>query len=125
MTDSSIMCHYDQTVFACRCWRWGNFRNHCPAEYRIGETCGSRLVWKTINSPEICTLCVSREKKVRRYKKAEADYARWKGDSQRKASAAKAHEEMLELWQEIQNIDNERSARYYALGGNRATRVRA
>ena len=73
----------------------------------------------------MCTLCVSRERKVRRYKKAEADFMRWKDDPKRKASAAKAQEEMRDIWQEIQDIDNERSTRYYALGGRGATRIRA
>ena len=125
VTDSKTMCYYEQTVFTCRDWRWGNFRQRCPDQYRIGETCGKRLVHENNYSQDQCTLCVAREKKVRRFKKAEADYARWKDDPKRKASAAKAREEMRELAQDIQDIDDQRAARYYDLGGRGAARVRA
>ncbi|EMT73999.1 hypothetical protein FOC4_h10017277, partial [Fusarium odoratissimum] len=26
-------------------WRWGKFREQCNKEYRIGETCGLKLVY--------------------------------------------------------------------------------
>ena len=113
------MCFYDHIVFSCGDWKWGNFRKHCQKEYRIGEVCGMRLANNTFYEPEKCGICGNLEKKQRRYAKAKSDFERWRGDPARKASAAKAQEEMGVLISEMNKLEAERSAKYSNVGSNR------
>ncbi|KAH6646816.1 hypothetical protein BKA67DRAFT_580643 [Truncatella angustata] len=57
------MCFYDQTVWACGFWKWGSFRSQCTKEYRIGETCGMKLVWSTDIQEAECITCNNISKK--------------------------------------------------------------
>jgi hypothetical protein len=61
------VCFYDQYVFKCRDFRWGNFNKHCTKEYRRGETCGTKLINDVLPQTKDCTLCEKIERKTRRY----------------------------------------------------------
>lgn len=113
------MCYYDQQRYRCHDWKWGNFRQHCQREYRMGETCGMKLVYDTKNVAENCTLCEKLERKRRRLDKAAADHQRWEGDPARKASREKAYEDIVALKAEIERLTSERHARYVTVGNPR------
>ena len=119
------MCYYDQTLFGCGDWKWGNFRKHCNKEYRMGETCGLKLVNNTHREPGMkCATCISLDKKNRRYAKAKSDYDRWIVDSTRQASAAKAAEECQVLYREIEDLQAQRISKFNNINGNRGSRQR-
>lgn len=106
------MCYYENYVWECQDFKWGNFRQKCHAEYRMGETCGGpKLVYDTYRLQGKCPMCQAIDKKVRRYEKARSDYTRWVNDPQRQASAAKALEDMNALYQDIQKMTADREAR--------------
>ena len=50
------MCCYDALEMACKCWKWGHFREHCALEYRTGETCGLKLVMNRYQSVDKCQI---------------------------------------------------------------------
>ncbi|KAK5156730.1 hypothetical protein LTS14_004942 [Recurvomyces mirabilis] len=111
------MCFYDNHRFACNDWKWGNFRQHCHAEYRTGETCGMKMVYQTLAVAEKCQMCQKIERKQRRYEKHRADYGRWvqENPTKYKFSIEKAVEEMKVLAEEIKRLQ----ARYMAVGNPR------
>jgi hypothetical protein len=113
------MCYYDQYRWACGDWKWGNFKRHCQNEYRMGETCGMKLIYNTLPTPGNCPFCEKIEKKQRRYEKMRSDYLRWYEDPARQASAAKAYEDMATLLQEINTIKAERQSRMQSVGNPR------
>ncbi|KAF4471715.1 hypothetical protein FALBO_1384 [Fusarium albosuccineum] len=51
------MCFYNQFVWTCGYWKWGQFRERCYKEHRTGETCGLRLVYESHGWPVACSLC--------------------------------------------------------------------
>ncbi|KAH7308500.1 hypothetical protein B0I35DRAFT_442073 [Stachybotrys elegans] len=87
------MCYFDQIRWACGYWRWGRHRQHCNKEYRIGETCGLKLVYETRAELDVCKLCHSIEKKQRRYDKMYRDIQRWR-ETQRHVDIGRIHDEM-------------------------------
>lgn len=115
------MCYYDNYKFACNDWKWGNFRQHCSREYRIGETCGTKLVFQTIPLAEHCTMCEKLEKKQRRRAKHYADYTRWAQQDpvKYKFSIAKACEDIKSLDDEIYALQGEKASRYKNIGNPR------
>lgn len=74
---TSKMCFYDQYVYQCKDYKWGNFRVHCNKEYRTGETCGMKLVHDTHQLVDKCKPCQAIDKKLRRIAKEEENLARW------------------------------------------------
>ncbi|KAH7113079.1 hypothetical protein EDB81DRAFT_826637 [Dactylonectria macrodidyma] len=52
-----MMCYFDQVVWACGNWKWGRFRQQCNKEYRIGETCGLKLVYGRQDEAKKCKVC--------------------------------------------------------------------
>lgn len=113
------MCYYEQYRFECGDWKWGNFKRHCQSEYRMGETCGMKLIFHTLPLTSKCALCEKIEKKHRRYEKTKADYSRWYQDPTRQASAAKALEDLHALAAEIQGIQAEKQSRMQNVGNAR------
>ncbi|KAJ3545030.1 hypothetical protein NM208_g2726 [Fusarium decemcellulare] len=51
------MCYFDQVVWPCGNWRWSSFRKQCNKEYRIGETCGLKLVYDRQDPKTPCAIC--------------------------------------------------------------------
>ncbi|KPA42348.1 hypothetical protein FLAG1_04776 [Fusarium langsethiae] len=80
------MCYFDQTRWTCGFWRWGHFRQQCNKEYRMGETCGLKLVYETKDERDACKLCHDIEKKQRRYDKMWRDVQRWQREGNRNAT---------------------------------------
>jgi hypothetical protein len=100
------MCFYEQYVYACRDWKWGNFRQHCQAEYRTGETCGMKMVYQALGLPEKC--------------KHIDDYNRWRREPKRyQASIEKALGDIKVLEGEINGLKSEKHDRYRAIGNSR------
>ena len=52
------MCFYNAVKMACKCWRWGEFRQHCSRENRVGEVCGMKLVMERHQSMVKCKICI-------------------------------------------------------------------
>ncbi|KAK6435214.1 hypothetical protein LTR95_008599 [Oleoguttula sp. CCFEE 5521] len=114
------MCFYDQYQFACRDWKWGNFRQHCQKEYRTGETCGMKMIYQTLGLPEKCKFCQRIEAKQRRLAKHKDDYQRWAQEPSRyRASMEKALEEIKALANEIHSLAAEKNDRYKMIGNSR------
>ena len=114
------MCFYEQYVYACRDWKWGNFRQHCQAEYRTGETCGMKLTYRDVHLQEKCKICLKIEAKQRRRQKHVDDYNRWSKDSRRyQASIEKAVGDIKALDNEIKTLVSEKNDRYNRVGNSR------
>lgn len=117
---TETMCYYDNYKYACQDWKWGNFRQHCQQEYRTGETCGMKMIYRTIGLPEHCAFCEKIEKKERRIAKARSDVARWAVEPHRyRASIEKAQDDIHALKLEIDLIQSEKDRRYANIGNSR------
>ncbi|KAF4472066.1 hypothetical protein FALBO_1025 [Fusarium albosuccineum] len=63
------MCYFDQVVWPCGNWRWSSFRKQCNKEYRIGETCGLKLVYDRQDPKHPCVICrgiTAKENRIRK-----------------------------------------------------------
>ncbi|KAI1623697.1 hypothetical protein EDD37DRAFT_632216 [Exophiala viscosa] len=38
------MCYYARVDYRCGDWKWGNMKQRCPRQHRMGETCGAKLL---------------------------------------------------------------------------------
>ncbi len=72
------MCFCDQWEFACKCFKWGPFRQHCSKEYRTGETCGMKLVMNRHQSAEKCKICTKIDTKERSIAREEERLRHWR-----------------------------------------------
>lgn len=81
------MCFYDQYVYECSYWKWGNFRQHCQGEYRTGDTCGMKMVYRSVALSSKCKTCLRIEAKERSMAKLVADYNRWRTKPERYGQA--------------------------------------
>lgn len=116
----TTMCFYEQYVYQCRDWKWGNFRQHCQAEYRTGETCGMKMVYHSVPLQEKCKLCLKIEAKERRRAKHVDDYNRWRKEPRRyQASIEKAIGDIKALENEIGQLRSEKADRYARVGNSR------
>jgi hypothetical protein len=111
------MCFFDQHRFACGDWKWGHFRQHCAKEYRIGETCGMKLIMQTVPVGTKCKLCEKIDTKQRR-RAAEVDRInRWQREGVKfRASIDKSMEAVKHLDREIYDLGCERSRRLQGIG---------
>ncbi|KAI0193100.1 hypothetical protein F4808DRAFT_361239 [Astrocystis sublimbata] len=91
------MCFFEQTRWRCGFWRWGLFREQCNKEYRMGETCGLKFVYNTINEPDVCKMCKDIDKKRRKEAKLDSDIRRWARETNRSASIEKANRDLKEV----------------------------
>ena len=91
------MCFFEQIRWSCGFWKWGRFREQCTTEYRIGETCGLKLVFETNHSDSCCSLCEKIAKKKRRITKMTADIERWKRDGNRPATIERTKSNAAEI----------------------------
>ena len=97
------MCYYEMSRWQCGFWKWGKFRQQCNKEYRTGETCGMKLVYMTLDEPDVCKLCHDIEKKQRRIDKMRRDIDRWHREGNRTATIERTTEEMKEVENQIYN----------------------
>jgi hypothetical protein len=102
------MCFYDANEMACRCWKWGHFRQHCSKEYRTGETCGIKLVMNRYSLPEKCKICTKIDTKERCIRKEEDKIRRWRKESNRNASIQKAQDDIYKLESDIERLKYDR-----------------
>ena len=79
------MCFYDANEMACKCWKWGHFRQHCAKEFRTGETCGMKLVMNRYQIAEKCKLCQKIDAKERQIRKEQERIRRWRSEGMRSA----------------------------------------
>ena len=104
------MCYYDVYRWECGDWKWGNFRQHCAREYRLGETCGIKLMFaggtRRLNGD--CQLCLNIQKKQRRLQKAEAELKYTTPDlhPRRQAAAQVNYEAIIELQNDIRRMED-------------------
>lgn len=112
----SIMCYFDQTRWTCGYWRWGHFRQQCNKEYRMGETCGLKLVYETKPEQGVCKLCRDMEKKQRRYDKMWRDVERWQREGGKPATVERTMGEMQEVLGQIYRLKDEHDHRLQSLG---------
>lgn len=111
------MCFYDQIRYACGDWKWSHFRQHCNREYRIGETCGMKLVSSTIPSSDLCKLCEKLKTKYRRRAAEVERIQRWSQEPSRyRASIEKAMGTINDLDDEIRGILGEKQKRAMNIG---------
>ncbi|CAI6331936.1 unnamed protein product [Periconia digitata] len=111
------MCFFDQHRFACGDWKWGHFRQHCAKEYRIGETCGMKLIMQTIAVGQKCRLCEKIETKMRRRATEMDRIARWQREGHKfKASIEKSIDQVRSLDCEIYDLNCERGRRLQGIG---------
>jgi len=110
------MCYFEQTRWACGYWRWGHFRQQCNKEYRMGETCGLKLVYETKTEKDVCKICHDTEKKQRRYDKMCRDIQRWQREGNRNATIERTCGEMQEALGQIYRMREEHDHRLQFLG---------
>ena len=110
------MCYFDQTRWKCGYWKWGHFRQQCNKEYRMGETCGLKLVYETKEEPENCKLCSDLSKKQRRYDKMYRDVDRWQQEGNRSATIERTCGEMQEVLNQIFRLKEDHDTRLQTLG---------
>ncbi|KAH0489714.1 hypothetical protein TgHK011_010131 [Trichoderma gracile] len=113
--DGVTMCYFEQTRWSCGYWRWGHFKQQCNKEYRMGETCGLKLVYHTIPDPDVCRLCHDREKKERRLSKMVSDVERWQKEGNRSATIERTEGEMAVVREQICAMQKEHAARQFSL----------
>jgi hypothetical protein len=107
----SEMCFYEQYQFVCGDWKWGNFREHCNKEYRMGETCGMKLVYQVKEQPSKCKFCEKVDTKLRRIEEQRDRIARWIREGRNPASIEKSKDTIRQLDYEIEFINREISFR--------------
>ena len=113
------MCFYDQFEFACKDFRWGNFREHCNKEYRRGETCGMKLVHQVIEKPDICAICEKINRKTRRWYSYDEKLKTWEAEgrlAELSATVEKYRADQAEVGLDIQRLQGERQERARAIG---------
>lgn len=104
------MCFYARTDYACGDWKWGNMKEQCPREHRIGETCGAKLshIDSNITSPQLCRICTEITAKRRRLAKAQADLTRYTTERKLPALAAAKEQEIQDIQQALVKLNDQR-----------------
>lgn len=115
------MCFYEMFRFECGDWKWGNFKQHCNKEYRMGETCGMKLVLETFEQPNKCRLCEKYHTKLRKREAECTRIKRWESESKNPASVEKAYQNIRSLDAEIQSLYGEITTRRTNISGSRAS----
>ena len=114
------MCFYDQFRFSCGDFKWGHFREHCSRESRVGETCGTKVVYAYHDVEYRCRHCIKFDSKMRRYSAERDRIARWSREGCRFAASIERAEDNVKSLEEtirkIQQYRKERASRYGALG---------
>lgn len=95
------MCFFDQTRWSCGFWRWGNLREQCSREYRIGETCGLKLVYDTDFKETICHICEHISRKTNRMDDMARKIERWRREGDRPATIERTESDIASLSQAI------------------------
>jgi hypothetical protein len=105
------MCYYATTDYVCGDWKWGNMKERCPRQHRMGETCGAKLVHheSVTKSDQECKICQEMQIKVRRLRKEQDNVARWRKEGTKfSASIEKAERESGALREQIEEMYSRR-----------------
>jgi hypothetical protein len=106
------MCFFDQHRFTCGDWKWGHFRQHCHRDYRIGETCGMKLVMQIVPVEMNCKLCEKIDTKTRRLAAEVERVHRWEKEGNKfQASIRKSNEMIRVLHGELSDLRSEKARR--------------
>jgi hypothetical protein len=107
------MCFYTRTDYACGDWKWGNMKERCPRQHRIGESCGAKLshIDSNIESTEICKTCTEIMTKQRRLNKAHIDLARYTTERDLPALAAAKKREIRDIEQALRKLNEQRPSK--------------
>jgi hypothetical protein len=113
------MCYYARTDFRCGDWKWGNMKERCPRQPRIGETCGAKLVahesLETVQDD--CRTCSEIAVKQRRFQKERDNVQRWKREGNKfQASIERAQREMQQLRDVILELNSKRTSVLFSKG---------
>ena len=112
------MCYYEQTAYSCRDWKWGNMKERCPRQHRMGESCGVKLVHDAFvtHSADKCRVCKDIEIKQRKLDKEKQNIARWSKEGKKfLASIEKAENEVEHLIEAIEMLESSRQVSRVAL----------
>jgi hypothetical protein len=109
------MCFYERYDFSCGDHKWGNMKQRCELEYRMGETCGHApkpLDGFIYRMQEQCKYCKAMQPKKRRLEKAESDIKRWQEEDAYKwrANIEKSQEDVRTLERELVELNNKRTS---------------
>ena len=106
------MCFYTRTDYACGDWKWGNMKERCPRQHRIGETCGAKLshIDSNIESTQLCKICTEITAKQRRLKKARTDLARYTTERKLPALAAAKKQEIQDIEEAMSRLNAQRTS---------------
>ncbi|KAH6975578.1 hypothetical protein EDB80DRAFT_309995 [Ilyonectria destructans] len=118
------MCFFDQTRWVCGYFKWGRFRKQCPQEYRMGETCGLKLVYETYSNAVVCKICQEIGRKARKVDRGNANIMRWKQEGCREATIEATRAEIEDLHAKIRRLQREHMNYCSKLGGSRQRIIR-
>jgi hypothetical protein len=113
------MCFYDCNRYACGDWKWGNMKQQCNKEYRMGEVCGMKLTHETISLPNNCRLCEKLQTKMRKRETECERLRRWQASNSNPASQEKAYATIAALDTDIKALYDEIAMRRQNLSGQR------
>ncbi|KAG8533891.1 uncharacterized protein KY384_001632 [Bacidia gigantensis] len=71
------MCFFDQYKYACGHFKWGRFKQHCSKEYRVGETCGCKIVMSRFPLDSNCRACDKSNSQLRRREAERQRITQW------------------------------------------------
>ena len=99
------MCFYDQDRYACGDYKWGQLRQHCNREDRIGENCSSKMIMSTIQVRKNCRHCETYITKRRRIRQGRERIIRWSREPGRSpASIERSQDTICRLQREIDQL---------------------
>ena len=107
------MCYYERKDYTCGDWKWGNMKQRCPRQPRMGETCGARLpdTDNISKLDEMCRVCIEKAVKVRRLHRERENIKRWSMEGGRfQASIERARREVQDLEHVIEELESRRAS---------------
>ncbi|EXJ66957.1 uncharacterized protein A1O5_09603, partial [Cladophialophora psammophila CBS 110553] len=107
------MCHYERTDFQCGDFRWGNMKDRCDRQKRIGETCPATLLDHNNLTKVIgyCKVCQQIAVKRRKLQREENNIRRWHSEGNKlPLMMDKAVKTTEKLREEIIKLHNKRTS---------------
>jgi hypothetical protein len=112
----TVMCFYNQKLFACGCFGWNGFSHRCNREYRTGETCGLKFVNRCDSQKARCRICEKIETKERRIGAENERLSRWERDGGTLVASMERSRNLIEeLKRDKKWLEKERNERKITL----------